>query len=59
MIGRTIGWLFVVYSNLAFAFHLTLMVFRLGRRSERATLLHSPADYDHAEVMITTEGAEA
>ena len=59
MIGRTIGWIFIVYSNLAFAFHLTLMVFRLGRRSERATLLHSPADYDHAEIMITTEGAEA
>ncbi|MGI8605256.1 MAG: cbb3-type cytochrome c oxidase subunit I [Verrucomicrobiales bacterium] len=59
LIGRTIGWCFILLSNFSFAFHLTLMVFRLGRRSERATLLHSPADYDHAEVMITTEGAEA
>lgn len=59
LVGRTIGWIFLLFSHGMFLFHLVLMMFRLGRRSERPTLLHSPADYDHAEVMITTEGAEA
>ena len=58
-VGVTIGWLFIILSNIAFFLHFILIALRLGRRSERATLLHSPADYDHAEVVITTEGAEA
>jgi cytochrome c oxidase cbb3-type subunit I len=58
-VGATLGWLMVLSATLVFFLHFILMTLRLGRRSERATLLHGPHDYDHAEVMITTEGAEA
>ena len=62
LIGQIVAWFFIALSNLMFFLHISLMVLRLGRRSERATLLpaaHSHDDYDHAEVVITTEGAEA
>lgn len=38
-IGATLGWLGVLFANVIFALHFVLMVLRLGRRSERATLL--------------------
>jgi cytochrome c oxidase cbb3-type subunit I len=60
-IGRTLGWMVILFANIVFVLHLVLMSLRLGRRSEQPTLLshHSADDFDHAEVLITTEGAEA
>jgi cytochrome c oxidase cbb3-type subunit 1 len=58
-VGATLGWLMLLAANCVFFFHFLLMSLRLGRRSERATLLPGAHGYDHAEVMITTEGAEA
>ncbi len=58
LVGRTVAWVFIGLSNLIFFFHLVLMVLRLGRRSEQATLLHRP-EHETADVVITTEGAEA
>jgi cytochrome c oxidase cbb3-type subunit 1 len=57
-IGATLGWVFVLAANLVFFFHFSLIALRLGRRSERATLLSSAADHGPASVMIT-KGAEA
>jgi len=39
--GCTLAWVFIVYSNLSFLFHLTLMILRLGRRSSEPTLLRA------------------
>ncbi|MDG2122538.1 MAG: cbb3-type cytochrome c oxidase subunit I [Verrucomicrobiales bacterium] len=39
LIGRTVAWVFIVWSNLLFLMHLTLMILRLGRRSQQPTLL--------------------
>lgn len=58
-IAATLGWVFVLFANAVFFLHFVLVALRLGRRGERATLLSGPAHYDHAQVMITTEGAEA
>ncbi|MFN0125407.1 MAG: cbb3-type cytochrome c oxidase subunit I [Verrucomicrobiales bacterium] len=57
--AATLGWAFILFANTVFFFHFVLIALRLGRRSERATLLSGPAHYDHAQVVITTEGAEA
>lgn len=38
-IGMTVAWCFILYSNIFFFFHLTLMWLRLGRRSLHPTLL--------------------
>ncbi len=40
LVGRSLGWVFIFLSNLMFFFHILLMVFRLGRRSGQATMLH-------------------
>lgn len=40
MVGNSLAWAFMILSNLIFFFHLLLMVFRLGRRSGEATLIH-------------------
>jgi hypothetical protein len=34
-----VAWLFIIWSNLMFLLHLTLMILRLGRRSQQPTLL--------------------
>ena len=57
--AASLGWAFILVANSVFFLHFLLIALRLGRRSERATLLSGPAHYDHAQVMITTEGAEA
>ncbi len=45
LIGRTLAWIFLAYSNLMFLVHLTLMILRLGKRSAEPTLLsHAPMD---------------
>lgn len=38
-IGTTIAWCFILFSNVFFFIHLTLMWLRLGRRSSHPTLL--------------------
>lgn len=40
-IGTTIAWCFILFSNIFFFLHLTLMWLRLGRRSSHPTLLVS------------------
>ncbi len=38
-VGATLGWTGLLFANTLFLFHFVLMVLRLGRRSQRATLL--------------------
>ena len=38
-IGSSVAWVFIIVSNVMFLYHLSLMVFRLGRRSESPTML--------------------
>ena len=45
LIGRTIAWTFILFSNVVFLFHLGLMVLRLGRRSAEPTLMHRMDDH--------------
>ncbi len=40
LIGRTVAWVFILWSNAWFFIHLVLMVLGLGRRSVAPTLLH-------------------
>ncbi len=40
-VGTTIAWCFILFSNVFFFIHLTLMWLRLGRRSSHPTLLVS------------------
>jgi len=40
-VGTTIAWCFILFSNVFFFLHLTLMWLRLGRRSSHPTLLVS------------------
>lgn len=65
-VGTAIGWAFVLLANLAFLQHLAMMVMNRGRKAGLATLIHNPATHgvteaplDHAELVVTTEGAEA
>lgn len=44
-VGTTIAWCFILFSNVFFFAHLTLMWLRLGRRSSHPTLLVS--DHGH------------
>jgi len=59
LIGRVLIWLFITAANLVFLVHLALMVMNRGRKAGTPTLIHQPAPYDQAELVITTEGAEA
>jgi cytochrome c oxidase cbb3-type subunit I len=60
LVGMMLLWICVVAGNLGFALHLLAMVSNRGRKAGAATLIHSPqTPYDAAEIMITTEGAEA
>jgi cytochrome c oxidase cbb3-type subunit 1 len=65
-VGTTIGWVFLLLANISFLHHLALMVMNRGRKAGLATLIHDPASHghaeaplDHAELVVTTEGAEA
>jgi len=42
-IGMSVGWVFVLFANFIFCFHLLLMWLRLGRRSNHPTLLKHAA----------------
>ena len=51
-VATTIAWCFLLFSNIFFFIHLTLMWLRLGRRSSHPTLLvssHSHAASPHGE----------
>ena len=59
LIGQILAWIFLIIANGVFLHHLALMVCNRGRKAGSATLIHQPAPYDQAELVITTEGAEA
>ena len=63
LVGRILAWVFLAAANAVFLNHLALMVCNRGRKAGVATLIHqpqpAPAPYDQAELVITTEGAEA
>lgn len=59
LVGRILAWVFLAAANAVFLHHLALMVGNRGRKAGTATLIHQPAPYDRAELVITTEGAEA
>ena len=51
-VATTIAWCFILFSNVFFFIHLTLMWLRLGRRSSHPTLLisaHSHGPGPHGE----------
>ncbi len=51
-VGTTIAWIFILFSNVFFFIHLTLMWLRLGRRSSHPTLLvsaHGHGSSPHGE----------
>ncbi len=50
-VGTTISWCFILFSNVFFFIHLTLMWLRLGRRSSHPTLLatHHGSASPHGE----------
>ncbi len=59
LVGIILAWLAIVIGNTGFAFHLLAMVSNRGRKAGTPTLIHNQSPYDAAEIMITTEGAEA
>ena len=61
LVGRILAWVFLAAANAVFLHHLALMVANRGRKAGMATMIHQhqPAPYDQAELVITTEGAEA
>lgn len=44
LVGRTLAWVFILWSNFWFFVHLVFMVLGLGRRSVVPTLLHREHD---------------
>lgn len=48
LVGRTLAWVFILWSNFWFFIHLVFMVLGLGRRSVAPTLLHREHDDAHA-----------
>jgi cytochrome c oxidase cbb3-type subunit 1 len=59
VIGCILALIFLAAGNAVFLHHLALMVANGGRKAGTPTLIHSHAPYDEAELVITTEGAEA
>jgi cytochrome c oxidase cbb3-type subunit 1 len=55
LIGRTLAWAFILFSNFWFFIHLVFMVLGLGRRSVSPTLLH----HEHEEHPSATTSATA
>jgi hypothetical protein len=58
-VGRIFLWIFLVAANVIFIHQLVLMVMNRGRKAGTPTLIHQPTPYETAELVITTEGAEA
>jgi cytochrome c oxidase cbb3-type subunit I len=59
LVGRILAWVFLAAANAVFLHHLALMVSNCGRKAGAPTLIHPHTPYDEAELVITTEGAEA
>ena len=59
LVGRIISWVFLAAANAVFLHHLALMVSNFGRKAGAPTMIYPNTAYDHAELVITTEGAEA
>jgi cytochrome c oxidase cbb3-type subunit 1 len=59
LVGRIFLWAFLVAANFIFIHQLVLMVMNRGRKAGTPTLIHQPTPYETAELVITTEGAEA
>ena len=59
LVGRILAWVFLAAANAVFLHHLALMVANAGRKAGAPTLIYPHAPYDEAELVITTEGAEA
>ncbi len=59
LVGMILLWVLILVANSGFALHLLAMVSNRGRKAGVPTLIHPPTPYDTAEIMITTEGAEA
>jgi len=59
LVGRILAWVFLAAANAVFLHHLALMVANAGRKAGGPTLIHPLVSYDEAELVITTEGAEA
>jgi cytochrome c oxidase cbb3-type subunit 1 len=56
-VATTIAWCFILFSNVFFFLHLTLMWLRLGRRSSHPTLLGSGHGEHHFDDgLIDTTG---
>ncbi|MFT5468211.1 MAG: cytochrome c oxidase cbb3-type subunit 1 [Verrucomicrobiales bacterium] len=62
LVGRILGWIFILLSNVMFVFHIGLMIIRRGRRGEEGpTLLHGePEKYFEVEKQLAADdGANA
>ena len=59
--GSILCWVMLIVANAVFLHHLTLMVLNRGLKAGKPTMIHhhEPAPFDQAELVITTEGAEA
>jgi hypothetical protein len=44
LVGRSIGWVFLIFAHFIFALHFLTMLLRLGRPSGRPTLFPTHAE---------------
>jgi cytochrome c oxidase cbb3-type subunit 1 len=54
LIGRTLAWVFILWSNFWFFVHLVFMVLGLGRRSVTPTLLAHDSHHDYVPGTMTS-----
>jgi cytochrome c oxidase cbb3-type subunit I len=54
LIGRSLAWVFILWSNTWFFIHLVLMVLGLGRRSVSPTLLIHDSQHDYVPGTLTS-----
>lgn len=59
VVGASLAFVLLLLANVVFLHHLAVMVMNRGRAAGRPTMIHSVAPFDQAELVITTEGAEA
>ena len=54
LIGRSLAWALILWSNFWFFIHLLFMVFGLGRRSAQPTLLVHDDKHDYVPGTLTS-----
>lgn len=60
LFAKTIGWIFILISNLMFLYHIGLMAFRLGRKGDEGpTLIHKKPEAYFEEQLSAGKGANA